>query len=280
MISSVNIAFKDLDTEYKRVKHFTSKEFYVPPKEIKLGTSTERRKGNDNMILMTLKDSKLYLSPLRQVLKNFLELPGVFTEIVTYQQHLLEEYSLNENPIIRNIIQASLWQEMMATKSDDDIISVPLILYYDDFETGNPLGSHAERYKLGAVYVYIATIPPNKSCRLENVFLAQLFYSDDRSHFSNDLVFQNIIEELKFLEEVGITVILPNKNVKVQFILITLSGDNLGLHGLLSFNASNFCRFCLTNKTESQTQIQEINNLRQIVDYENDVRNNVGIKAT
>lgn len=76
--SFVNIVFKDLNTKHKRFKYFTNKEFYVPPKEIKLGTSTERQRGNNDMMLMTLKDSKFYLVSLKQLLKNFLELPEVF----------------------------------------------------------------------------------------------------------------------------------------------------------------------------------------------------------
>lgn len=41
-----------------------------------------------------------------------------------------------------------------------------------------------------------------------------------------------------------------------------------------------FADFVILIKQDSHTQIQEINNLRQSADYENDVRNNVGIKAT
>ncbi|KAL4718620.1 hypothetical protein ACJJTC_004456 [Scirpophaga incertulas] len=211
----------------------------------------------------------------------------VYSEILNYQQQLLDECFENENQnaIIRNIVQGSLWKEIMSAKHvDDRAIFIPLILYFDDFESGNPLGSHAGQYKLGAVYVSIATIPPDKSSRLENIFLTQLFYTNDRSYFGNDIVFHNIIQELKFLELDGITINVSENTVKIKFVLMAISGDNLGLHAILgffeSFSATNFCRFCFSNKINSQTQIEEIDNLRDPSNYEDDVINKVGIKAT
>jgi len=36
---------------------------------------------------------------------------------------------------------------------------MPLILYFDEFETCNPLGSHAGIYELGTMYFTIAFTP-------------------------------------------------------------------------------------------------------------------------
>jgi len=49
-----------------------------------------------------------------------------------------------------------------------------LFLYYDDFETNNPLGSAAGIYKVGALYCSIAILPSQYSSLLENIFLVQL----------------------------------------------------------------------------------------------------------
>ncbi|XP_074095813.1 uncharacterized protein LOC141525289 [Cotesia typhae] len=53
----------------------------------------------------------------------------------------------------------------MKQKENKDLI-LPLIVFYDDLETGNPLGSHAGINKLGAVYTSIATVPPTMSSRI------------------------------------------------------------------------------------------------------------------
>lgn len=180
--------FDDLDTEYKRIKHFINKKYYLAPEEVKIGFTKDKKKVNSD-IIMTLKEKKIYMSPIKSVLKKIMELPGVFSEILSYQRQLL-----NETNVLTNVIQGTLWKNLVNNSNENDsVIQVPLILYFDDFESGNPLGSHAGQYKLGAVYVSVATVPPEKSSRLENIFLAQLFYSRDRATFGNKVIFIFII---------------------------------------------------------------------------------------
>lgn len=40
-------------------------------------------------------------------------------------------------------------------------IALPLLIYFDDFEVDNPLGSHAGIHKLGGVYVSLPFLPPH-----------------------------------------------------------------------------------------------------------------------
>lgn len=280
MILALPDIFKDYDTEYKRLKHLVDKEYYVAPVEVKIGT-TKNRHSENNDVTMMLKERKLYMTPLRQTLNNFLNLPGVLPHILNYQQMLLDESNVSNGDIIRNVIQGSLWKELTANIDKDSVV-IPLILYFDDFESGNALGSHAGEYKLGAVYISIGTIPPEQSSRLENIFVTQVFYSKDRVFFGNGAIFNKLIEELQFLEEIGVDIVLSKNIITVKCILVTLSGDNLGLHGILglfeSFMATNFCRFCLTTKTESETQTCELNNLRMPSEYQQHVENRIGIK--
>ncbi|XP_026317216.1 uncharacterized protein LOC113228188 isoform X6 [Hyposmocoma kahamanoa] len=213
MILALPDIFKDYDTEYKRLKNLVDNEYYVAPVEVKIGTVKDRRSENNDVTMM-LKERKLYMTPLRQTLSNFLNLPGVLSHILNYQQMLLDESNVSNGDVIRNVIQGSLWKELSANIDKDSIV-IPLILYFDDFESGNALGSHAGEYKLGAVYISIATIPPEQSSRLENIFVTQVFYSKDRVFFGNGAIFNKLIEELKFLEEVGVGVLLSKgKNFK------------------------------------------------------------------
>lgn len=169
--------------------------------------------------------------------------------------------------------QGTLWSDVMKQKENKDLI-LPLIVFYDDLETGNPLGSHAGINKLGAVYTSIATVPPTMSSRLENIFLTQLFYSNDRTKFGNKSIFKKLILDLKKLEEVGINICVNNnEELNVKFVLITIAGDNLGLNSILgfpeSFNATYFCRICLTTKADSEKQTSENETLiRKVEDYD------------
>lgn len=100
------------------------------------------------------------------------------------------------------MIQGSLWKSINSTALNKIIL--PLILYFDDFEVGNPLGSHAGYYKIGCLYYSIPTIPPQYSSRLENIFISTLFYSSDRCHYGNVSLLKHVINELKLLEKNGL----------------------------------------------------------------------------
>lgn len=91
-------------------------------------------------------------------------MPEVFNKVISYQRELILSNNLS------NIINGSLFKSFFEIKRDDSSEVLPLVLYFDDVETGNPLGSHSGTYKLGAVYCSLATVPPEYSNRLEDIF--------------------------------------------------------------------------------------------------------------
>lgn len=90
-------------------------------------------------------------------------------------------------------------------------------MYYDDFETGNALGSHAGDNKMGGVYVSLPGLPPQYRSSLLTIFNALIFYSKDREEFGNFAVFNPLINELKHLETQGIEVNLSGRKVQINF---------------------------------------------------------------
>ncbi|KYN12664.1 hypothetical protein ALC57_15161 [Trachymyrmex cornetzi] len=131
--------------------------------------------------------------------------------------------------------------------------------HYDDWQVNNPLGSHCT--SLGGVYYYVPCLPPESVSRLENIFLALLFNTEDRKEFGNQQTFAPLIEELNFLEQVGITITVNGNHHQIYFVLGLLLGDNLGLHAMCgyveSFRANYTCRFCKMHRTISQTTCLE-----------------------
>ena len=162
--------------------------------------------------------------------------------------------SLEKNVnIISNFIQCEFWSNLKQTFDPSKII-LRLYLFFDDYETGNPLGSHAGLNKVGAVYASIACLPPRYQSKLENIFTFLLFNTLDRKHLGNHAVLREAINELEFLEEGGITLNVDGLDYNLHFRFVLLLGDNLGLHTLLgfveSFRANFFCRICLINKSD------------------------------
>lgn len=117
------------------------------------------------------------------------------------------------------------------------------------------MGAHAGIQKLGAVYISLSPcLPSQYSSKINNIFLALLFNSTVRKDFGNQIIFNKLIEEIIFLETIGVDIVVDNKNYKLYFSLTLIVGDNLGLHSILGFSESfmtNFpCRFCKTSKAD------------------------------
>lgn len=175
-------------------------------------------------------------------IKTFFEKPGVY-DAITKQQY---------STVVSNFIQSKLWKSILEDFKSKEVF--PFIQYYDDFETGNALGSHAGNHKIGAVYLQIPCLPPEFSSTLDSIFTALVFRAKDRTEYGNYKTFRPLLEELKFLEREGVTLNLPQKTTTIYFKLGLIVGDNLGIHsifGLIESFVGNFsCRFCTLNKTQ------------------------------
>lgn len=212
--------------------------------------------------------------PLRESLKSFLEVPNVLDVILNYEKGVCKN-----NFILRNLANG----KDVSKEFDGEAKILPLTIYYDDFESGNPLGSHAGSQKIGVVYATISTKPPKFSSRLENILLALIFYTSDETTFGNESVFGPLIAELKFLEQERIPIVYKEHTTVVKFCVVNMSGDNLGLHSILGFHESlasnHFCRFCVTSKDLTKTDTKERpENIRLAIDYDRHCQEKVGIK--
>ncbi|XP_044592017.1 uncharacterized protein LOC123270144 [Cotesia glomerata] len=101
------------------------------------------------------------------------------------------------------------WRER--SRHHENEIVVPIHMYEDDVKTGNALGSHAGRNKLGAVYALLPCLPPHLLSRLNNIFLVSVFYSDDRKIYGNKSIFNKVSDDLNDLikKRIEITIGYP-----------------------------------------------------------------------
>jgi len=130
---------------------------------------------------------------------------------------------------LTNILQDELWKKIILKYSKT---VTPLILYLDEFETCNPLGSHAGIYKLGTMYFTIASVSPKYASRIENIFLAMLFHSQDRMEFGNRSIFHILLQKLKSLETEGLSIISNDRVLNIFFVVVLIIGDNVGIHSI------------------------------------------------
>jgi len=161
---------------------------------------------------------------------------------------------------------------------------MPLILYFDEFETCNLLGSHAGMYKLDTMYFTIACVPPKYVSRIENILLAMLFHNQDRIEFGNRSIFHILFQELKSLETEGLSIISNGTVLNIFFVVVLIVGNNVEIHSIFgypeSFSANYYCGFCTEKKENMKTQINlKVGSNRKITDYKDHVHNETfGIK--
>lgn len=262
MFKLLKNSFQNVNSEYKRLKYFLSSETLKKPIEIELGT-IECRSNKKNKVSLNLRKRSFCYIPLKNTLKDFLELPDVLNSILDHQKEILQSNSIS------NIINGSLNKPFFLNFGYN---TIPLLFYFDDFESSNPLGSHAGVHKLGVVYFTIPSIPQKYSSRLENIFLNMIFYSIDRNNFGNTILFRPLVDELKYLETCGITIKVKNSDQQIHFKIVGFIGDNLGIHSIFglteSFNSNYFCRFCYSHKKDTRLQcVENAGNIRNENDY-------------
>lgn len=271
MFETFQSSLDEFSTEYKRIKYFKDAGKYIPPRKFVIGQRLERKFVNNSVVISPAIIAGQII-PLRKVLQSLFQRPDFFNLMKTHYKQLMEDTTTYSN-----FIQGELWKAQIKNSKSDLIF--PLFLYFDDYETGNPLGSHSGKNKLGAVYVSLASLPSELKASLSNIYLFALFHSQHRKTFGNESTFREIISELKYLEETGVKITVDTSNFTIFFKLALIIGDNLGLHTILgmteSFSSTFRCRFCKINKNDSsKTYTADISLLRTPQNYEDDLNLN------
>lgn len=260
--------FKGLESDFKQMQHFAkSGNFIHPVEETFPGVSyVQRRDSATGTVRQVAVQDVFYRVPLKPLLTKLLEMPGILDAIFTWQQR--------ENEVLLDFYDGEYCKQHPLFSSK---VSLPLLLYNDDCETVNPLGSKVVVHKLGFLYFTIKSLPPEFLSKLLSHFLVAVYKSDDAKTYGIDSVLLPVIEELKDLEVNGISLNTPHFKGEMRFSVAQLCGDNLGLNAILgfteSFSSNHFCRMCKAHKTTTRVQTKEdVTLMRNETDHAEDVR--------
>lgn len=146
----------------------------------------------------------------------------------------------------------------VSEKNVNDEFRIALMLYIDDFEVANPLGTARGKHKVCAIYWAIANIPAKYRSTRYSIQLALLCNSTTVKKCGYEKVIYPLICDLRTLEQQGIY--LERLGTCVKGIVLFVSADNLGAHSLAgfyeSFSVEKISRFCMVSRTD--TQLQEV----------------------
>ncbi|KAK3933004.1 Eukaryotic translation initiation factor 3 subunit A [Frankliniella fusca] len=279
MFISMRDSFEGLRTERQRITALEQSNVYFPPKSFFIGRDWIMKKVNgvENRVLVELTGQYICM---KSVLKNFFELPGMFTSTIENIE------KLKRSNVFSNIIQGGLWKNIEDTYFQGRLV-FPIVLYFDDAEPNNQTGSHSGDHSLGLLYYFIPCIPQHLLSLLENLFVAAVFLTNDKRR-QNAETFRTVIDALKDLEREGIEINVGTETHRLFFAVVLIIGDNKGVNGITgfveSFSANFYCRICKQHRDESRIQTLENDNLLRNPDnYQEDVLLNdyslTGIKS-
>lgn len=252
LLHVIEDAFNDFNSEYRTFKYFQAKECLILPSQITVDTRILSG-TKSNVKKLIIHRSKMAVIPLKVVLRKFLQLPNVYNSILANVEEMTDSSELV------SLFNGTVWKSQKRTYGDK--IVLPLILFFDDVEINNPLGTRKGINKIGAVYCSLPCIPQEYSSLLEHIFLFQFHRYEDHKKLGNKRIFSCVIEQLIDLCTNGIAIDSHLEKRKIYFSLCYIAGDNLGLNTILgftkSFNSSYCCRMCISAKTDSATRVTE-----------------------
>ncbi|XP_023317233.1 uncharacterized protein LOC111694208 [Trichogramma pretiosum] len=256
-ISIIQNCFSFLENEYKIFQHFKTLGTYIEPVEesIDLYLIVKNVKGFNTQ---AQKYHKFQIIPIDIVLTKFLELPGVLDSIITNINK--KEQSDYFDSLFKGDAYKTLKEQLPVG------ILLPLMVYNDDFEINNPIGSRKVLHKIGAVYISILGIPDEFVSQLENILLFQLHRYLNHKDFGNKPIFQCCVDKLKKLVKDGLII----NSIKVNFVVFQVVSDNLGANSILGFSKSflsmNCCRICTADINQRKFLTREDSQLLRDVD--------------
>lgn len=214
-----------LSTSYKRRKYFKEHFSMVEPIEYLL----DAREQKSFQYIPILKS-------LQEILKK--------KEILDFLKHGNEADDTPENHY-KSFRDGTNFKNNKLLSENNPAIS--LILYVDDFEVCNPIGTSRKKHKITAVYWVLANVPPLLRSSLTSIYLAILCKADDIKQFGYNLALEPLLKDLAILEEEGLYI--PSLGVQVKGTVFCVVADNLGAHSIggfiESFSGTHVCRFCL-----------------------------------
>jgi hypothetical protein len=255
----------DVSTVYARNKLLCNEMGMVKPVDCHLGTHYENRYSKENgcMQKVPVADTFQYVSILDTIMfvLKFLPLNSLQQQSA---RDCLTEYCDGDRYNSSSFFQANPK-------------AIQVHLYFDEFETVNPLGSKTKVHKLGAIYMMLRNLPTYLNSRLKHIHLVSLFYTEDVKKYGYDAILTPLVKDLQNLENNGI-VVANNTGTSecIKGALILISSDNLGAHSLFGFKESFagncICRVCYATYDDSQHLFSEEDfQLRSATQHESDV---------
>ena len=216
--------FQQLETAYQQQKYFSQTGHFIKPREVPFAIAYHPHNNPDTgHVDQMARHITFQYIPLKQLLKHILESKGFMRAVLEYQP--------SDDGIMRDFHDGEFCRGHVFFSNSRNIA---LLLYVDDCEIANPLGSKAGMHKIGVVYCTILNIPLKFRSSLCNCYLVGLYNSGDVKTYGFDPILRPLVEDIEELERDGLHIDTDVFQGRVQIGIAQVTGDNLGLNRLRS----------------------------------------------
>ena len=242
--------FQDFRTSSEISNYYESQEGFVKAKEHSLGYRWDLRMTAGNKYEQILVPNTCHIVSINDILTMVARNPEV--------RHYLALKRRRKDGIIADFCDGEIYRQLDIFAYDG--ITFQIMLYADEFETVNPLGSKTGNQKLVAIYMTLRNLPPEFNSCFSNIHLVALVHADDVKTYGYNKVLEPVVNELKALE-VGVPMAIADEVQTVKGVLVDFAGDNLARHQIFgflqSFRANYFCEWCMTDQELMQNKFHE-----------------------
>lgn len=244
-------SFDNLMSSYKQEQYFKENFNFIEPKPISIGESCKMI-GHGNKRFAGVKSHYLYYISLSQTIAALCKKTRLLEIIQTKDSR-----KGNSEEMIFDF-EDGLLSQTHPLFQDKHVFRI--VLYYDDVEICNPLGSKSN--KLGLFYFTILNIPYKYRARMQSIFLIAVANTDDIKQFGIDKVLEPIVAELNTFSSTGFDISLNDSKITVKGCLAALVADTLAAHQLTGFKEGvgfsyQKCRTCLCTFAEMNEKFME-----------------------
>lgn len=273
------VPYQHIQNSYQQNKYFENSGFFIKPVEVPIGVGYfPHHNRTTGHVEQHAKHITFQYIPIQKLLKCILESKNFMSTVLQYQ--------CSNDGILRDFNDGQYCKEHNFFSNPQNL---QLLLYVDECEVANPLGSKAGLHKIGVVYCTIMNMPPKYRSSLSNCFLVSMFNAGDVKTYGYDAILRPLVDDIKKLETDGVHIDSDVYNGTVKVSIAQVSGDNLGVNGICgfveSFVGNHYCRHCKMHRNDTwYSSIERPDVLRTGEDHEVDIDINnpamTGVKSS
>lgn len=247
-IPNVTNVFDGLRSIQDQLEVFEKEFGLVKPVEKFLGRTRidQRLDPQTNTYVQTQVNVSFQYVSIVATLKTVLSKKG-------FRSQIFKDYTSNDG-ILRSYMDGNHCKSHPYVKKFGNNV-IHIIIFYDELEVSNALGSKTIIHKLGAFFFQILNGPASTGSKLSSIHLLILSYADDlKVPGAFEKVLTPFILEMKKLSsDEGVEMIIDGKPLVVRALLAAVTADTLAAHDLLGFlspSANHFCRCCMIHRAD------------------------------